>query len=192
VIFTGKKISLFISFFLNFWTILKKKKKKSLNHYPSPRINCKSMHGFPKIHGYQHGYPWFLGISLQLSMFLWISIWISDFYGFHALTCYGFSIQGIRQALLKKETFFVFVWRRFSYIVQYCDDKRNFRSDCVFTCHLFSGRNTVNFGVFQALLIKIFVRVGQQSHPHVLVSSVYLTLSMSTPTFLVNNRSATS
>jgi len=63
-----------------------------------------------------------MNISLQLSMILWISIWISlnfygypwismdilgflwislDFYGYpwvsmdiHALTCYGFSIQG--------------------------------------------------------------------------------------------------
>jgi len=44
----------------------------------------------------------FMDISLQLSMLLWISIWISMyFYGYpwiyldiHALTCYGFSIQG--------------------------------------------------------------------------------------------------
>jgi len=25
--------------------------------YPGPRIHSKSMHGFSKIHGYQHGYP---------------------------------------------------------------------------------------------------------------------------------------
>jgi len=24
---------------------------------PNPRIHSKPMHGFPKIHGYQHGYP---------------------------------------------------------------------------------------------------------------------------------------
>jgi len=34
----------------------------------------------------------FVDISLQLSMLLWISIWISM--DIHALTCYGFSIQG--------------------------------------------------------------------------------------------------
>ena len=37
----------------------------------------KSMHGFPKIHGYQHIYPWILNISLQLSIQAWISALIS-------------------------------------------------------------------------------------------------------------------
>ena len=44
-----------------------------LNTVPGPRIHSKSMHGFPKIDGYQHGYPWFLDISLQLSIQAWIS-----------------------------------------------------------------------------------------------------------------------
>jgi len=35
------------------------------------------MHGFPKIHGYQHGYPWFLDVILQLSIQAWISILMS-------------------------------------------------------------------------------------------------------------------
>jgi len=48
----------------------------------------------------------FLWTCLLLSMLLWISIWISlDLYGYlwismdiHALTCYGFSIQGRQES----------------------------------------------------------------------------------------------
>ena len=34
---------------------------------------CISIHGFPKIYGYQHWYPWFLDISLPLSIKVWMS-----------------------------------------------------------------------------------------------------------------------
>ena len=33
---------------------------------PGPRIHGISIHVFPKIHGYENGYPWFLDDSLQL------------------------------------------------------------------------------------------------------------------------------
>jgi len=45
--------------------------------HPGPRIHSKDMHGFPKIHGYQHGYPWYLDASIQLSIQAWISTLIS-------------------------------------------------------------------------------------------------------------------
>jgi len=44
---------------------------------PGPRIHRISTHGFPKFHGYQHGYPWFLDVSLQLSIKVRISTLIS-------------------------------------------------------------------------------------------------------------------
>jgi len=73
-----------------------------LVNVPSPRIHSTSMHGFPKIHGYQHGYPLLLADNLQLSIQVsistqwypckdilqWISVkkniheWISTFYGY--------------------------------------------------------------------------------------------------------------
>ena len=48
----------------------------------------------------------FMDISLQLSMLLWISIWISM--DIHALTCYGFSIQGYHQVGIKISPFTIF------------------------------------------------------------------------------------
>ena len=48
-----------------------------LSAIPSPRIHSISIHGFTKIHGYQHRYPWFLDVSLQLSIQVWISTEIS-------------------------------------------------------------------------------------------------------------------
>jgi len=45
--------------------------------FPGPRIRSKSMHWFPKIHGYEHGYTLFLDVSLQLSIQAWISTLIS-------------------------------------------------------------------------------------------------------------------
>ena len=120
---------------------LRRERIVNLQSGDGPRIHSKSMHGCQKIHGYQHGYPSFLDVSLQLSIQAWISaliskhgypckyisqwisvsnkyslmdihvFWISVFnylcfYGYpfgypwiyidiHALTCYGFSIQGI-------------------------------------------------------------------------------------------------
>ena len=44
---------------------------------PGPSIHSIFIHGFPKIHGYPYGYPWFLDGSLQLSMQVWISKLIS-------------------------------------------------------------------------------------------------------------------
>jgi len=44
---------------------------------PGQRIHCTAIHGFPKIHGYQHGYPCFLHVSLKLSTQVWISTLIS-------------------------------------------------------------------------------------------------------------------
>jgi len=44
---------------------------------PGLRFHGISIHGFTKIHGYQHGYPWFLDVSLQLSIQVWISTEIS-------------------------------------------------------------------------------------------------------------------
>ena len=35
---------------------------------PGPRIHSISIHRVPKIHVYQHGYPWFWDVSLQLSI----------------------------------------------------------------------------------------------------------------------------
>jgi len=58
-----------------------------------------------------------MDIHLDILGFLWISIWISlDFYGYpfgypwismdiHALTCYGFSIQGSWAPTLKHPTY---------------------------------------------------------------------------------------
>jgi len=44
---------------------------------PGRRTHSISIQGFPKIHGYHHGYPWFLDVSLQLSIQVWISTLIS-------------------------------------------------------------------------------------------------------------------
>jgi len=50
---------------------------RSRKHTPGPRIHNISIHGFPTIRGYQHGYPWFLDVTLQLSIQVWISALIS-------------------------------------------------------------------------------------------------------------------
>jgi len=66
------------------------------------------MHGYPFLRISVFNYPYFTAIHLNIHGFLWISIWISmGFYGhpfgypwvsmdINALTCSGFSIQGMR------------------------------------------------------------------------------------------------